>query len=212
MSFVSRVLPIAAFAAALAAPASAITLTTPLAGGNGQSGIMFDITAGAQALTITGIAPSIASGTFTIEVYTRPGTVVGNLGATGWTLINSFSGVTGSGAGTTTALDIADFAMAAGSTTGLYITGTVPGTTITPYTNGTAVGNTLASDANLTIKSGFGRSYAFSDTFSPRNYNGSITYSIGAGNVPEPASWALLIAGFGLTGAVARRRRTAVSA
>ena len=30
--------------------------------------------------------------------------------------------------------------------------------------------------------------------------------------VPEPASWALLIAGFGLVGAVARRRRVATAA
>ena len=32
------------------------------------------------------------------------------------------------------------------------------------------------------------------------------------GAVPEPASWALLLAGFGLTGALARRRRIAVAA
>ena len=31
-------------------------------------------------------------------------------------------------------------------------------------------------------------------------------------NVPEPSSWAMLIAGFGLTGAVMRRRRTALAA
>ena len=31
-------------------------------------------------------------------------------------------------------------------------------------------------------------------------------------NVPEPASWAMLIAGFGLTGAMLRRRRHAVAA
>ena len=30
--------------------------------------------------------------------------------------------------------------------------------------------------------------------------------------VPEPASWAMLIAGFGLVGAAARRRRTALTA
>ncbi|WP_372917730.1 PEPxxWA-CTERM sorting domain-containing protein, partial [Sandarakinorhabdus sp.] len=30
--------------------------------------------------------------------------------------------------------------------------------------------------------------------------------------VPEPASWAMLIAGFGLTGAAMRRRRTVVAA
>lgn len=34
----------------------------------------------------------------------------------------------------------------------------------------------------------------------------------GGGAVPEPAGWAMLIAGFGLVGAVARRRRTAVAA
>jgi hypothetical protein len=32
-----------------------------------------------------------------------------------------------------------------------------------------------------------------------------------AGAVPEPASWAMLIAGFGLTGAAARRRRSMVA-
>ena len=32
------------------------------------------------------------------------------------------------------------------------------------------------------------------------------------GSVPEPESWALLIAGFGLVGAMARRRRTVVAA
>jgi PEP-CTERM motif len=32
------------------------------------------------------------------------------------------------------------------------------------------------------------------------------------GAVPEPASWALLIAGFGLVGAMARRRRLALAA
>ena len=35
--------------------------------------------------------------------------------------------------------------------------------------------------------------------------------SIAAGSVPEPSSWALLIAGFGLTGAMARRRRWSLS-
>jgi hypothetical protein len=42
------------------------------------------------------------------------------------------------------------------------------------------------------------------------DYNpGGVT---GPGGVPEPASWALLIAGFGLTGAAMRRRRQVVAA
>lgn len=38
-------------------------------------------------------------------------------------------------------------------------------------------------------------------------YFGTYAAQPGGGTVPEPASWALLIAGFGLTGAAARRRR-----
>jgi hypothetical protein len=32
------------------------------------------------------------------------------------------------------------------------------------------------------------------------------------GGIPEPATWAMLIAGFGLVGAAARRRRAALAA
>lgn len=49
-------------------------------------------------------------------------------------------------------------------------------------------------------------------TFSLTDFGGeggSYTLTIASGNVvPEPESWALLIAGFGLTGAAMRRRRT----
>ena len=46
------------------------------------------------------------------------------------------------------------------------------------------------------------------------NVSGSIVGGSGIGTlaVPEPASWAMLIAGFGLVGAAARRRRTIVAA
>jgi hypothetical protein len=39
----------------------------------------------------------------------------------------------------------------------------------------------------------------------------NVTLSVAPANVPEPASWALLIAGFGLTGAAMRRRRRALA-
>ncbi len=39
------------------------------------------------------------------------------------------------------------------------------------------------------------------------NFCVSITSVTGAGSVPEPSAWALLITGFGLTGAILRRRR-----
>ena len=42
--------------------------------------------------------------------------------------------------------------------------------------------------------------------------NTNVNYAFAIAAVPEPESWALLIAGFGLTGAVMRRRRSAVAA
>lgn len=43
------------------------------------------------------------------------------------------------------------------------------------------------------------------------NDNGG-SFRVTISNVPEPANWAMLIAGFGLVGAAARRRRSVVSA
>jgi hypothetical protein len=48
------------------------------------------------------------------------------------------------------------------------------------------------------------------DTFTADN-SGSVAADVEAGSVPEPASWALMIAGFGLAGASLRRRRTAAA-
>lgn len=43
-------------------------------------------------------------------------------------------------------------------------------------------------------------------------FNGAFTGELNAPGIPEPASWAMLIAGFGLVGAVARRREWVVAA
>ncbi|OYU15929.1 MAG: hypothetical protein CFE37_03605 [Alphaproteobacteria bacterium PA4] len=57
----------------------------------------------------------------------------------------------------------------------------------------------------------------FTDTVYFHNSNDQTIYRLGGGGgggggVPEPASWAMLIAGFGLTGAAMRRRRGAGAA
>lgn len=61
---------------------------------------------------------------------------------------------------------------------------------------------------------GFGSSYSayvqdHSSAGDPRTINYAFLIS---GSVPEPASWALMIVGFGLTGAAMRRRNAAVTA
>lgn len=48
-------------------------------------------------------------------------------------------------------------------------------------------------------------------TFTNGSISGVVLYSTGVPAVPEPASWALLIAGLGVVGAAMRRRKTAVS-
>ena len=55
----------------------------------------------------------------------------------------------------------------------------------------------------FTLPDGVFLTDAFGNTFGAPPSNGG---------VPEPASWALMIAGFGLTGAMLRRRRRAACA
>ena len=205
-------LAVGACVLAVAAPGIAATLVTPLAGGNSQSGIMFDVVIKSSALTLQSIGVNISDGTYDFEFYTLAGGVGGNTGdSTPWTLRNSFSGVTTAGPGNLTTFDITDLGLAANTTYGIYFTSTVASGGIVRYTNGSDVGDTVAGNADLSILSGYGKSYPFTNTYQPRNFNGELTYSLN-GAVPEPASWALMIGGFGLVGASLRRRREAVSA
>ncbi len=77
---------------------------------------------------------------------------------------------------------------------------------------GYAGGNGAPSRFCDGVGGGGGSSYASLNArvlgFTPRGENGWVAIS----SVPEPGSWALLIAGFGLIGAVMRRRRATVRA
>jgi len=67
------------------------------------------------------------------------------------------------------------------------------------------IGNPGDGYVNLKFTEGSQGYHGFAD-ITPDGALHSITYSPG---VPEPAAWALMIAGFGLTGAALRRRRQA---
>lgn len=85
-------------------------------------------------------------------------------------------------------------------------------------------GSGWASIFNVAAVGGFGLrtrdsgvfSTIYTDRFRFSAVGGDNYYALGEfqaiGSVPEPASWAMLIIGFGLVGAASRRRRTTVSA
>ncbi len=182
---------------------SAATLTTSLSTNNNQQGVMFDLTVGTSNLRITGFDIfTQTTNTFDVELYMKSGTWVGSdTTPADWTLVGS-TNLTGGGASTLVFLDTADFTLAANSTFALYLT-TVSIFESIRYTSGTATGSLLAGNSDLTIYEGAGKAYAFSTTYAPRDFTGTIYYDV----VPEPeAGSAVLLTGmlgfFGL-----RRRR-----
>lgn len=159
------------------------SLLTQFTGGNGQSGIMFDITA-TNAVTITGFQADVDNpGNF--EIYYKAGTHVGFEGnAAAWTLAGTAIGVPNNPTGTPTPIPITlNVPMGAGQTYGFYVT--FSNSTNLNYSNGTAVGNVHASDANIQVREGTGKGYPFAGSFAPRVFNGVVEYSVGTSVVSD---------------------------
>lgn len=148
------------------------TILTPTLGGNGSTGNMFDVVPNSN-ITLNAVDMSISTiGTVSVEVWYRPGTFVGFESAnTGWI---SLITTTVNSPGTGTLVNVSGFSvnLNAGQTYGLYVTTNGGGVN---YTNGTAVGNTLASNGDITVKQGKGGGY-FGVTIATRNWNGRLYY------------------------------------
>jgi subtilisin-like proprotein convertase family protein len=163
-------------------PPTTSSLTTTFAGGNGQSGNMFDIMA-INDLTVDSFDISFDSGvTDDVEIYTKTGTWVGfDADPAAWTLLTTVTGVTSAGDNVPTPLNLnLGVDVLAGETVAFYVTLTT--TTAINYTNGTVVGALFASDANMEFYEGSGNPYPFAGTFAPRIFNGNIVYSTGTGS------------------------------
>ncbi|RYZ52097.1 MAG: hypothetical protein EOP49_10345, partial [Sphingobacteriales bacterium] len=148
-------------------------LATTMAGGNGASGNMFDLTTQASAVSITSF--DINTYNFgipvTVEVYYKTGSYSGSQNTpANWTLHSSTT-VNGLGFGNYTNIPIPALTLSANQTYGLYVT-TTDGSI--SYTDGV---NTY-SDSYLTFASGNGNSYPFQSDFFPRTFNGRINYSV----------------------------------
>lgn len=148
------------------------SILTPTLGGNGSTGNMFDVVPN-NNLTLNAVDMSISTvGTVSVEVWYRAGTFVGfESSNVGWT---SLITTTVNSPGTGTLVNVSGFSvnLNAGQTYGLYVTTNGGGVN---YTNGTAVGNTLASNSDITVKQGKGGGY-FGVTISTRNWNGRLYY------------------------------------
>lgn len=158
---------------------STFNMNTPYNSNNGQRGCMFDVLA-ANTVTIRCFESNVYAGTTAnYEIYYRAGTHVGSENnAAAWTFLGGVTGITSAGNNLPTPLPIPiNITIPAGQTYSFYITNDFGGGT--SYTDGTAVGNFLASDANITVYEGVGKSYPFGLTFNVRNFNGTIFYDPG---------------------------------
>lgn len=154
------------------------TLGTPLLSGNGQAGNMFDVTVGPNDITVKTFWISHDFDD-QVSIYYKSGTFVGSESTPGnWTYLDSgFVAANGNGLTGVIPVDIA-LTLSAGQTYAFYVTDNNQGSF--NYTNGTAVGDTLVSNADVTIFQGNGGGF-FSVTYTPRDFNGKMEYCVVSG-------------------------------
>lgn len=197
-------------AASLPSVGRAGSLTTTYVSNNLQDGNMFDVETGGSALSVTSLGLNLQPGVYTINVYEKSGTWVGYESTPGaWTLVTTIANVNSVAADAPTTVAVSGLTLAASSVTGLYITMT--GGQGMRYTDGTMVGDPAAINSDLTIYQGAGVHYPFDGIFTPRTWNGTITYDVITPAVPEPSSAVLagLAGAVGLAAARLRKRRAA---
>jgi Bacterial Ig-like domain (group 2) len=147
------------------------SLTTTFAGGNGcDGGSMFDVTTAGNPVRIDSFDIHFGDTTMhSVEVFYKVGTFSGSETTPGdWSSLGSTT-VTGAGLGNPTPLAIGGLTIPASSTYAIYVA-----TTGIKYTNG----GTAYMDAAITITNGVGLCGNFSGTNNPREWNGTIYYTV----------------------------------
>lgn len=152
---------------------------TPYNSNNGSRGAMFNITAGAADITITSFDVSLYVGTAKYEIYYKAGTYVGaETNAAAWTLAGAVNSLTVANTSPTPLPIPLSIVIPANTTYGFYITNTASGGL--NYTTSTTGGVTLATNSDLTLTGGVGKSYPFGSTYSFRLINCTVHYYKGS--------------------------------
>lgn len=163
------------------------TITTPLLGGNGHAGVMFDVSIGQDDLTLETFWVAYTNGILpqdSVSIYYKTGSFVGfETNSSAWTFLGGAYTPTSFTLGGTKKVPLnLSFPLINNNTYAFYVT-TNNFNSIMLYSNGTVVGNVLASNSDLTIYEGNGGDI-FNVNYSPRTFNGKIQYckSISTGN------------------------------
>lgn len=155
-------------------------LVTSYVSNNGSRGVMFDITAGATSVTITGFDGNLYPGTAQYEIYYKADSYVGSESiAANWTLAGNAT-ITSNGSNVATPLPIPmSITIPAGATYGFYITNVSGGGVNYFSAAGSA---TLASNSDISITGGVGKAYPFAATYFFRRANITARYYTGTLN------------------------------
>lgn len=162
-------------------------LPTAYNSNNGQRGAMFDITA-TSCVTVRCFDANLYAGTTAnYEIYYKVGSFIGsenNAGA--WTFLGGATGITSAGNNIPTYLPIpVNVSIPTGETYAFYITNDFGGGT--SYRDCNSASDALATDTNISITGGVGKSYPFGLTFSYRCFNGTVHYDADC-TPPDPCA------------------------
>lgn len=194
------------------------SLTTIFAANNGFAGNTFDLVATNGDLNILSFDMNIENffaGLKTVTVYWKNGTSVGfENDPTAWTVLGVDANVTSAGTDNPSPVAVGGLTLVTGQTYGMYVDLTsYDGGDAMVYTNG---GPTLFSNADLDLTTNTGQSSpAFSGSFFPRQWNGTVYYEAAGPQITvldiptlNVVGLFALLVGLGGAGlAVIRRRR-----